>query len=518
MLLSVLKQNQLPLAVFFTGGAVLVVEVIATRILSPYFGNTIFTFSSVISVILAALSVGYAIGGRLSDKYPSERLFALIILASSLSVFSVYLLVVLVLPSAAYDLNIVSGPLIVSAGLFFLPAGLLGLLSPFAITLESRRAPQKGIGAVSGSIFFWSTAGSIVGSLGAGFFLIPHFGVSAILLGVAGLLLCLGLSLLLAAGVRGSVVSGMAFVCVVGSVLAPATVPYASVISQETRYQKVDVVDGLYQERPARFFLQDQAPSGAMFLDSDEYVFEIAKYTDLYRILHPDINRALIIGGGAYVIPKKILNDVPDIRVDVAEIDPALFPIAERYFGLKENSRLVNHVTDGRRWLRDATVPYDLIFSDVYYSFSIPPHLATAEFFAAAEEKLSEDGIFLGNFIGRLSSDGTPSFLLSEMRTFQEIFPNSYFFLTDPEHPTEGQNIVFLGYKNPRPIDFHAPIFTARPEPFLRTLENKRIDTIPLELARYPKMTDDYAPIEYLIGHLVASAPGSRPIALPQAR
>lgn len=518
MLLPLLGRYRILITVFLTGSAVLVVEVVATRILSPYFGNTIFTFSSVISVILAALSVGYAAGGRLSDRYPSERLFAAIIATSGLSVYAVYWFVVMVLPSAAYALDIVSGPLIVSLALFFLPACLLGLLSPFAITLQSRSFPQQGIGAVSGSIFFWSTAGSIVGSIGAGFFLIPNFGVSAILMGIAGLLLALGISLLFVAGVRKVIIVGAVMTCIGGVMSAPAEPVGLAVYSQDTRYQRVDVVDGWYDDQPTRFFLQDRAPSGAMFLESDEFVLEIAKFTALHQVLHPNISQALIIGGGAYNIPKKLLSDISDIQVDVAEIDPALLPIAERYFGLTVDSRLTNHIADGRRFLHDTSRTYDLIYSDVYYSLFLPPHLATKEFFLAAKGKLNTAGLFLGNFIGELSSDETTSLLLSEMRTFQEVFPNCYFFLTDPTLPTEVQNIVFLGYNSPQQIDFQSLVFTAHTDPFLRSLSAKQIDTTMLHLARFPVMTDDYAPVEYLISRLVASAPSARPIQLPQAQ
>lgn len=514
MVVSVLNMYRLPFAVFVTGGVVLVVEVVATRILAPYFGNTIFTFSSVLSVILAALSIGYAIGGRLSDRYPNERLFAFIIAASGLSIYLVYLCVVLILPLAAHSLDIVSGPLIVSSGLFFLPACLLGLLSPFAINLQSRLTPEAGIGTISGRIFFWSTAGSIIGSLGTGFFLIPHFGVNAILIGVVVLLLGLGAALLLMAQVRGSVVGGLLCIGILGAIFAPAMGPDLSLYGQETRYQKVNVVDGQYDNRPARFFLQDHTPSGAIYLESDEPVFESVKYAALYRVLYPDIHRALIIGGGAYNIPKKLLQDVPNIQVDVAEIDPALQPIAERYFGLKSDNRLIHHVVDGRQFLHGTEVRYDLIYSDVYYSFSIPMHLATAEFFEAARAKLNDKGFFLGNFIGRLVADDGQSFLLSEMRTFQEIFPNSYFFLTEPDHPTEGQNVIFLGFKHSTPIDFNGSLFTSQTDPFLRSLKGKLIDTAPLDLTRYPKLTDNYAPVEYLIGRLVAKTQGTRPLSL----
>jgi spermidine synthase len=342
--------------------------------------------------------------------------------------------------------------------------------------------------------------------------------VNAILIGVVVLLLGLGAALLLMAHVRGSIVGGLLSIGILGVIFVPAVGRDPSLYSQETQYQKVNVVDGQYDDRPARFFLQDHAPSGAVYLESDEPVFEIVKYTALYRILYPDIHRALIIGGGAYNIPKKLLQDIPNIQVDVAEIDPALQPIAERYFGLKPDSRLVNHVVDGRRFLHDTEVNYDLIYSDVYYSFSIPMHLATAEFFEVARERLNDKGFFLGNFVGRLATDEDQSFLFSEMRTFQDIFPNSYFFLTEPDHPTEGQNIIFLGYKHSALIDFNSSSFASQTDPFLRSLKSKLIDTVLLDLGRYPKLTDNYAPVEYLIGRLVARTQGTRPLSLSVQR
>jgi hypothetical protein len=141
-------------------------------------------------------------------------------------------------------------------------------------------------------------------------------------MGIAGLLFILGLILFLATGVRKAIIVGAVMACIGGVVSAPAESVGLAVYSQDTQYQRVDVVDGLYDDRPTRFFLQDHAPSGAMFLESDEFVLEIAKFTALYQVLHPDIRQALIIGGGAYNIPKKLLNDIPDIQVDVAETDP----------------------------------------------------------------------------------------------------------------------------------------------------------------------------------------------------
>lgn len=197
-----LKKYSLPFVVFLTGACVLVIEVVATRILSPYFGNTIFTVSSVISIVLAALSVGYYAGGKLADAYPTEKVFYSIIFMSGLGVVFLHLLTMYLLPLIGYKLSIISGPIVSAMLLFFLPSLLLGTLSPFAIKLQEKNFPQKGIGSISGEMFFWSTLGSIFGSLFTGFVLIPKFGISQIVISVAIVLIVLGFVPLLRLGTR----------------------------------------------------------------------------------------------------------------------------------------------------------------------------------------------------------------------------------------------------------------------------------------------------------------------------
>src|SRR3989339_1853151 len=193
-----LKQNVLLFVVFLTGAAVLMVEVLAVRILSPYFGATIFTVSSVISTILLALSLGYYFGGRLADKFPSTVFFYAIILASGFSVFILLLVMTYLVPLIGYHLSIITGPLILSLLLFLTPSLLLGTLSPFAIKLLSLQK-SAGVGQVSGLVFFFSTLGSIAGSLSSGFLLIPFFGQRIIIAGIGLGLFLLGAFGLIAA-------------------------------------------------------------------------------------------------------------------------------------------------------------------------------------------------------------------------------------------------------------------------------------------------------------------------------
>ncbi len=500
------KKFNLPFVVFLTGACVLIIEVIAIRILSPYYGNTIFTVSSVIGIVLAALSVGYYFGGKLADKYPTEKVFYSIILISGLSVIFLHLLRLFLLPSLGYSLSIVSGPIISAIILFFIPSLLLGTLSPFAIKLQGQNFPEKGIGSITGEIFFWSTLGSIFGSLFTGFVLIPQFGISQIILAVAIILTILGLFPLLKIGILKKSIFKVILFGVIGILLISISSSFKSnsvVYSHDGIYEKITIYDGEYAGRPTRFFQQDRSSSGAMFLDSDELVVDYTKYYVLYKVFKPDVKNALVIGGGAYSIPKALLKDLPNATVDVSEIEPSLYELAQKYFKVAKTERLNNYTEDGRRLLHDTDKKYDLIFSDVYYSlFSIPAHFTTQEFFKIAKDKLSENGIFVANLMGDLSRQ-EPSLIMSEIKTFQTVFPNSYFFAVDAPDKIGSQNIIFVGYNSNRKIDFNDSKLTKDENPIIQSLGKKVINLDRFEFSKYPLLTDNFSPVEYLTAQVL---------------
>lgn len=425
------------MSVFITGACVLVIEIVAVRVLSPYFGSTIFTVSSVISVILVALSIGYYVGGRFADRHPSLHWFFGIILVSGLLVLLIHFLSLLVLPILSLLLSLAAGPLVASVVLFLVPALLLGTLSPYAIKLQTVLVPEQGIGSVSGVMFFWSTLGSIVGSLLAGFVLIPALGIDSIFIATGSVLFLLGLIPLMVLGLKRKqfIKATAGFVMLVSiSTATTMQIEGAMLYSTDGVYEKILIYDDVYQGRPIRMFQQDRSASGAMFLDSDnptDLVFDYTKYYSLYKLFQPDVKEALVIGGGAYSIPKALQAELPEARVTVSEIEPSLFALAQEYFDVEPNERLVNSTVDGRRLLRESEQAYDLIFSDVYYSlYSVPAHFTTVEFFELAKEKLAPDGVFLANLIGNLSRQ-EPSLIFSELNTFRQVFPNSYFFAVD---------------------------------------------------------------------------------------
>ncbi|GIW68787.1 MAG: hypothetical protein KatS3mg100_281 [Candidatus Parcubacteria bacterium] len=505
-----IKKNLFPFVVFVTGACVLIIEIVAVRALSPYYGNTIFTVSSVISVVLAALSVGYHIGGNLADRLPSPQRFFGIILASGVLVLAVHFLSVLTLPILGIALSPVNGPLVASLLLFFLPALLLGILSPYAIKLHSAYAPAQGIGSVSGSIFFWSTLGSISGSLLTGFVLIPKLGVDLIFISTGITLCTLGLIPLIVFSDNKNLLAKTALVVIVlvGAAMFINSQAYsAALYHKDGIYEKITIYDSQQQGRPVRVLQQDRSSSGAMFLDTNDptdLAYEYTKYYALYKLFQPDVRSALVIGGGAYSIPKALLAELPNVIVDVAEIEPSLYPLAQQYFSVKGTPRLHNHITDGRHLLRDTNQTYDVIFSDVYSSlFSIPAHFTTREFFSLAKEKLAPNGVFIANIIGDLSRQ-QPSLLFSEIKTFQQVFPNSYFFAVETPKNTHTQNIIFVGYNSIRIVDMESVEVTRSAHPLIRSLPSQTINLERYELSPYPILTDNYAPVEYLTAEVLA--------------
>lgn len=488
--------------VFTTGAAVLMVEVTATRVLAPHFGTTIYMLSSVIGVILAALSCGYWAGGRLADRAASLAVFFHLILASGISLIVIDLLIAYVLRSFSARLPLISGPPLAATILFFVPSFLLGMLSPYAIKLLHVHAPQRGIGSTAGGVFFWSTLGSIVGTFLAGFYLIPNVGVGEIILAI-GLVLCaLGLIGAANASRRRSRLPEMLLIIILSlAAWAVTRAGLAGIVhAEEGIYQSIFIIDKNHHGRPIRYLYQDRNPSGTMYLDTRESAHPYASYYALYQLFKnaDSIKHALVIGGGAYLVPLNLLRDLPHVQVDTVEIEPSLVTLAEEYFALPHTPRHRPFTADGRRFLQQSDVRYDFIFGDPYYSYyTVPAHLATVEFFQLVADRLTDEGVFIANVVGSLTPDD-PSFALSEMRTFLAVFPNSYFFALESPVQPDPQNIIFVGYKGTARVDVAAQSRTAGGDSLLHALPAQQIDLSRLKLTTHPLLTDNFAPTDYL--------------------
>ncbi len=498
------------LSVTLTGMAVLIIEIAATRILAPFFGNSIFTVSSVISIVLAALSLGYYSGGRLADRRPSAVLFFSLIVIAGFAVLLLQLLNATLLPGMAYKLSMVDGPLIVSLMLFFLPALFLGMLSPFAIKLLHAGNAEKGVGNAAGLVFFWSTFGSIAGSLSAGFLLFPHWGVGNIIIGVGvGLVWLGGIGILVLRGRSRTIpVSLILLSMLSGYVLTHWVMTDAKgvVFVADGLYEKIVIRDIPYQGRHARILLQDRNVNGGMYVDDGRMAFDYTKYFELYRLFTSDLESALVIGGGAYSVPKAILYGSAETIVDVAEIDPSLHGLARKFFGLPDDPRLRNHVIDGRRFLHDTSERYDLVFADAYRSFaSVPLQFATREFFSLAKSKLKNDGVLIANYYGSLRTD-TRSMIYSAWKTLRSVFPQVYVIATVDPRSEALQNFIFIGHNASRPaerIDFKRAAAMEFAYPVLNKVAGLELLLGDERLESHVLLTDDFAPVEYYAANVI---------------
>lgn len=494
----------LPASVCITGACVLIMEVLGTRILAPYFGNTIFTVSSVISVTLGALSAGYYIGGVCADRWASFRIYSIVIICSGVVVTLSYAASTYVLPLIGQRMPITSGPFLSSLVLMFVPALLLGTISPFAVKLQSTYFPDRGVGRIAGEILFWSTGGSIAGSLATGFVLIPRFAIDTIVVGAGATVSCTGAALFLyQARPRMRAIAALLTLPVLHGLPIHAARPWSLGVlyEEEGVYSRVKIHDGVHEGRPTRFLQLDRSMAGAMFLDASdpgELAFDYSRYYVLYRALELQLHTALVLGGGAYSLPKALLNEAPDVRVHVAEIEPRLFDLAKQFFRARDDPRLIIDNDDARRILARATTRYDLVFADAFSTvLSIPPHLTTVEFFALVRSRLNEAGIFIANINGSLD-DRPQSFTLAAMKTFRSVFANSYFFAIRSPEFVGLQNILFVGINGPRRLDLRTPKIVNRQDMWLQSLVERQINVEGLEWDKYQLLTDNFAPVEYM--------------------
>src|SRR5512136_464314 len=173
---QVIKANGV---VFIASFCTLVIELVAGRIMAPYVGVSLYTWTSIIGVVLAGISIGAYLGGRIADRYPRSSTLGWLLFLSGLGAFSISPLTNLV-GGADFQTSLMVRILLVTAIIFFVPSCLLGMISPVVVKLTLNNLAKTG--NVVGKIYAFSTLGSILGTFATGFFLISWMGTRSILL------------------------------------------------------------------------------------------------------------------------------------------------------------------------------------------------------------------------------------------------------------------------------------------------------------------------------------------------
>lgn len=484
-----------------SGGVLLALEIVASRVIAPYFGNSVYVWGSLIGVFLAALSVGYYVGGRISTRWPYPGPFlALVFLAGAATYPIPHFSAAVLGQIAVRDFGPRGNPLIASAALFFLPSALMATISPYAVRLRAKSV--EGVGDVAGRLYALSTLGSIAGTLLAAFVLISTFGVRSIvqILGVTEMgLAVLGLAWARRAGAAAAAAAGTAgVVLLTGSVPADAA---AVIRARDTVYHRITVSD----EGQIRYLrLDNYWQSARDRSDPLRTVFDYTDYLHLPVLFNPGFRRVLFVGMGGGTAPSRFYHDYPNATIEVVEIDPAVVETARTLFGLPNDARLTVHIMDGRLWLRRAAQQYDLVILDAYVIDTIPFHLATREFYQEVAARLAPGGILASNVIGAVH--GSDSRLFRAIyKTLRSVFPQVYVFPVGGGEPQALRNIIVVSTSGPRltSSDIVARAVGARRDGLVG-IEGFEHDaatvlTNPVETADVPVLTDDYAPTDALI-------------------
>src|SRR5215472_6029173 len=435
-------------AAFLTGAIVMSFEMLGSRYLAPYFGAGIYTWASLISTVLAALCVGYFIGGSLADRHPSP-----LVLGATVAVGSIYLLV---LPAFADPLlqffvsaidDIKLGSLAAALAIIFFPVTFLGMYSPFAIRLMLRSRQSSGV--VSGTVYGVSTAGSILGTLGTTFFLIPLIGSRAITIALG--MLGLGAAVLVAAVAssgrwRRSQLGALAALLVAHALLLPGPAARAEdlfnpdvraamlkrknglITHVETVYNDIfvskdeSVLKMAFQWKGWRF-----PESQINLADPDDLPMAYARTMTIAAVYPRDIKRVLMLGLGGGAIPAYLARFIPAATIDIVELDPGVIDVAKTYFGIRETSASHLYESDARVFLNRHSEPYDLILVDAFTGSYIPFHLMTKEFYRLVGDRLAPHGVAAFNIL--------PAVKLfdSNVRTLKVAFDNVDFYHSGEE-------------------------------------------------------------------------------------
>jgi spermidine synthase len=390
---------------FVTGAIVMSFEMLGSRYLNPYFGSGIYTWAALISTVLAALTVGYFAGGIAADRRPSPRVLGAAVLIGSAFIVALPTFSTAILEAVldAID-DIKAGSLISAFAIMFFPVAFYGAYSPFAIRLLLRSTRSSG--GVSGAVYAVSTAGSIVGTLGTTFFLIPTIGTRTITftLGAAGV--ACGLALIAyrrRAAVALAVLAGLGMAT---AFLAPATArsetfDRAKVLAREDgqlahvegQYNDIFVVkQGHELLMTSRLKGWNYTESRINLLDAEDVPANYLRLMTVSLAYAPKTDSILLVGLGGGVLTNYLGHFLPQAQIDTVEIDPGMIATARTWFSLAENEHMRMIESDGRVYLNRNRKLYDVALVDAYIGGSVPFHMMTREFYTLLKARLAPGG------------------------------------------------------------------------------------------------------------------------------
>ncbi|MBA4397445.1 MAG: hypothetical protein C0394_08700 [Syntrophus sp. (in: bacteria)] len=514
---EIIKAN---MVVFIASFCTLVIELVAGRIMAPYVGVSLYTWTSIIGVVLAGISIGAYLGGLLADRYPRPSTLGWLLFLSGVGALIIAPLTNLI-GAAQFNTSLMLRILILTAAIFFVPACILGMISPVVVKLTLHNLSNTG--NVVGKIYAFSTLGSILGTFATGFFLISWMGTRNILLTV-------GVILIVSAVIFGEFFVRKRSLAVFAAILASLLwafhgYAFKPQLDQHTYFYK----ESNYYTLKLRKTPSDHggAPLEALIIDNLTH-----SYTDLKNPYHIEYSylkifdefltwrhdesrstRMLFVGGGGYTLPRHVERKYPAAEMDVVEIDPEITKIVYEYLGVSGDTKIRSFNEDGRWFVMNQKQQqvYDFIFLDAFNDLSIPYHLTTKEFAAQLKPLLKQDGIILANLIDDVQKG---LFLPSYIKTLEEVFGKGHVKVVIPfpgDKPVGISTCIVAAssqkldmddfVKKIRAIKGGQMVSSVPPPEMLQLDTGKRCAVI---------LTDDYVPVDNLIAPIFEERFGFR--------
>jgi len=487
-----MSSKTLLISSFISGALVMIFEIIGARLLAPFIGTSFYVWTSLIGFILASLSIGYYWGGKWIDKYPKAELLAYSFLGAGISLLTVFLIKDDFLHWVIAHVRGIKASAIIASFILFVPASVFfGSISPMVAKLLLKDIETTG--KTMGSVFTYSTIGSLLGTFLAGFYLLPSFTLSSILAAIT--IISLIPAIIIFIYHKKWIFAGISFIALILIVFFSINSKKNSdyIYEHESVYNSIKVypsIDQYYHDSVLIMQLGMQR-AGGMSLSGRKLPYNYLYYFKLAEHFNPDFSSALMLGGAAYGFPKYYLNAYPKAKMDVVEIDEKVTEVAEEYFNLnKANPRLQIFHEDARTYINTTKNKYDVIYSDTFRNaISLPYQLTTVEAIKKQYDLLNDGGLVMVNVIQ--SVEGKSSlFLQAEMKSFQKVFPQVFLFAdAGPEKRSIIQSTIIVAIKSDKDLFLRSDYIA------LDSLLLKRVDDFTIN---QQALYDDFAPVDYL--------------------
>jgi spermidine synthase len=430
---------------FVSGASILALELLASRIMTPYFGVSLYIWTGILSITLLALALGYWAGGQLAakpanTKSHSARLMRLYAWMPAIAAAGIGA-ACLIYPQtfgALANWSLVLGAFVAALIFLLVPLVATSAMNPLLVALLLERHQTGGGDAGAGKVFFVSTLGSVAGVFVTAFVLIPYVSNFTASLIVAAVLAALTIVLVVAAPagsakVAGAGAAGIAALLFCGGLLWQADsytgrqgpfnyggVSWRVEASASSLFGTVKVLksEEIEAGRFVRMYFHDGLTQNTVDSNNRSVSFYTYALEGLARMYGTDAKRTIVLGLGAGMVPMSLAER--GLKVEVVDIDPVAQRIAHTYFGF-DARKVATHVADARTFVRQCSGSYDVAVVDLFHGDGTPEYLVTREFFRDLSRCLAENGVAVFNTFADLERPRAYAHLLA---TLQSELPN----------------------------------------------------------------------------------------------